>query len=368
MTMPPPHNTHTQPAHTEFLPALHLRRRHQALFKRFLRRFALAITLLLTTILTGIIGFIWISGYSLLEAFYMTIITLASVGYGEVKPLDPSGQIFASLLIVFNMGIFAYSLAVVSAFLIEGDLQTFLKYRNVYKKIDNMSGHTVICGFGRHGKEIAQQLHRLRLPFVVIEQNAELLEALRASSYLFLEGDATNDHLLCDAGIMRAKAIIITFGEDAFNAYTVITARQLNPNIQIITRASSPAMQSKLLRAGANHIIMSELIGGYYMATLVHQPEAIAFFNMLTNLRGTSIHFREVGYEELKTEFQDKTIRELAIYSRTGANVIGMQKPDGKYIINPIAETYILPHTRLIVLGDKVQMQRFADSVLKEKR
>lgn len=341
------------------------RHRYDLLWRNYLRRFALAVGLIFGTVFTGIIGFMWISDYNLTEAFYMTIITLASVGYGEVKPLAPAGQIFASWLIIIHIGIFAYAIAVVSSFLIEGNLRTYLKHRRVYQKIDALCEHTVVCGFGRHGKQIAEQLHRLNQPFVVIEQKPELLANLRDSDYLYLEGDATNDELLCEAGIQQAKAIIITFGEDAFNVYTVITARQLNPTIHIITRASSPSMETKLRRAGADYVIMSEVIGGYYMATLVHQPQAVAFFNLLSNLRGASVHFREVGYDDFKPEYQDKTIKELAIYSRTGANIIGMQKPNGEYVINPSAETHILPGTRVIVLGDAVQIKKFAQGVLK---
>jgi voltage-gated potassium channel len=347
------------------MPPPQLRSRFAHLWHIYLRRFVLAVSLIFATVFVGIIGFMFIADYSLTEAFYMTIITLASVGYGEVKPLDTSGQIFASWLIILNMGIFAYAIALVSSFLIEGDLRSFLKHRNMFKKIDNLQSHTIVCGFGRHGKEIAEQLHRLKQQFVVIEK-PEFAKDLQDSPFLHLQGDATHDDLLCSAGILRAKAIIITFGEDAFNVYTVITARQLNPTIHIITRASNSLMETKLKRAGADNVIMSEIIGGYYMATLVHQPQAIAFFNLLTNLRGASIHFREVSYDELKAEYRDKTIRELAIYSRTGANIIGMQTPSGEYVINPVAETHILPHTRLIVLGDASQISRFCQTVMQE--
>lgn len=340
------------------------RSRSNQLWRNYLRRFILAIGLLFGTVFTGIVGFMWIANYTLTEAFYMTIITLASVGYGEVRPLDSNGQIFAAWLIIINVGIFAYAIALLSSFLIEGDLRTFLKYRKVFKKVSQLNEHTIICGYGRHGKEIAEQLQRMRQTFVVIEQNQERLTELQNSNFLYINGDATHDDLLCEVGILKAKAIIITFDEDAFNVYTVITARQLNPKIHVITRASSPAMELKLKRAGADHVIMSEVIGGYYMATLVHQPQAIAFFNLLTNLNGTNIHFRVVSYEDFRPHFQGKTIRGLAISSQTGANIIAMEKPNGEYIINPPAETAILPHHRLIVWGDNKQILRFAEVLL----
>lgn len=340
------------------------RSRSNQLWGDYLRRFLLAIALLFGTIITGIIGFMWIADYTLTEAFYMTIITLASVGYGEVRPLDSNGQIFTAWLIIINVGIFAYAVALLSSFLIEGDLRAFLKYRKVFKKVSQLNDHTIICGFGRHGKEISEQLQRIRQSFVIVEQQQERLTELQTSDFLYLDGDATNDDLLVEAGILKAKAIIITFDEDAFNVYTVITARQLNPKIHIITRASSNSMEQKLKRAGADHVIMSEVIGGYYMATLVHQPQAIAFFNLLTNLNGTNIHFRVVTYEEFRPHFQGKTIRALAISSETGANIIAMEKPNGEYIINPPAETAILPNHRLIVWGDNKQILRFAEVLL----
>lgn len=339
--------------------------RFQQLWNRYMRRFAIALFLLVFTIAIGIIGFMLLCDYSLMEAFYMTIITLASVGYGEVRPLDTTGQLFTAFLIIFNMGIFAYAITILSAFLIEGDFRTFLKFNKMHQRIEHIHNHTIICGFGRHGKRIAEQLHKNRQPFVIIEPNDELLLELKSSSFLHLKGDATHDDLLCEAGIQRAKAIIITFGEDAFNVYTVLTARQLNPNIRIITRAANSAAEQKLKRAGADHVVMSEFIGGYYMATLVYQPHSVEFFNLLSNMGNVTIQFKEVDYDELRDEYRDKPLRDVHIRTRTGANIIGLRQKNGAYVVNPDPDEYIVEGTYLVILGDTHQIKLFEQLVLR---
>lgn len=333
-------------------------------FRKFLRRFVIGFVLLLTTIITGIIGFMVISDYTFMEAYYMTIITLASVGYNEVKPLDEAGKLFTTILILFNMGIFAYAITSLSAFLVEGDLHNFLKHRQVNKQLEQLKGHTIICGYGRHGSNIAQELHRNHVHFVVIEPNAHRVESLEESGFLFLEGDATNDSILHRAGIERAQSIVITFGEDAFNVYAVLTARQINPHIRIISRASDEHAEHKLKRAGANYVVRSEHIGGFYMATLIQQPQMVEFFHLISNMSNVSIHFKEVRYETLKEEYRDKSLRELSFRMQTGINVIGLRRADGHYIINPSPDENIYKGMSLIVLGDQAQMRSFEEWAL----
>jgi len=354
-----------------------LKKRHKHLllnkqFERineYLDQIFLAGGMLLLTIIIGIVGFMTICGYNLMDAFYMTVITLSTVGYGEIQPLGFWGRLFASFIIITNLGIFTYAISVLSRFVLEGDLRKLLFDYKVYKKIQKLKNHTIICGYGRHGQEIVQELIKSKLPYVVIEPDADRIKTLRDLGYFFIEGDATQDHTLLEAGIEGARAIIITFGEDAFNVYTVLTARQLNSKLRIITRASNHIAEKKLLRAGANYVVMSEVIGGFYMATLIYQPRAVEFFQLLANMGDdAAILFKEVNYRDLKPEYKNKTIKELNIRSDTGANIIGLKNIDGKYIVNPDPEIQIRKGMSLIVLGDNVQMERFEQLVILEHK
>ena len=350
-----------------------LRRRNKYLrnnkqFERinqYLNQIILAGAMLILSVVVGIVGFMTVGGYHLMDAFYMTVITISTVGYGEIQPLDFWGRMFASFLILTNLGIFSYAITVLSRFVLEGDLRKLLADYKIYKKIQELKNHTIICGYGRHGKEVVDELIKSKTAYVVIEPNPEKIKTLRESGYFFIEGDATQDQTLQEAGIEEAKAIVITFGEDAFNVYTVLTARQLNPKLRIITRASSHIAEKKLYRAGANHVVMTEVIGGFYMATLIFQPRVVEFFKLLSNMgEDAAILFKEVNYRDLKSEFKDKSIESLNIQSHTGANIIGLKTAEGKYFVNPDAETVIQKGMSLIVLGNTEQMERFEKIVM----
>ena len=224
-----------------------LRKRKKYLHKKkqferinhYLSQIFLAAALLLLCVIIGIVGFMTISGYNLMDAFYMTVITLSTVGYGQIQPLNFWGRLFASFLLLTNIGIFTYAVSILSRFLLEGDLRKMLEDYNVYKKIQKLKNHTIICGYGRHGREVLSEMIKSKNPYVVVEPDPDKIKILRDSGYYFIEGDSTQDHTLKEAGIEEAKSIVITFGEVAFNVYTVLTARQLNPKLSIVTRASS---------------------------------------------------------------------------------------------------------------------------------
>jgi voltage-gated potassium channel len=339
--------------------------KHFERINQYLSQIILAGAMMLLCVIIGIVGFMSISGYNLMDAFYMTVITISTVGYGEIQPLGFWGRMFASFLILTNISIFTYGISILSRFLLEGDLRKMLDDYNVYQKIQKLKNHTIICGYGRHGREVLAEMIKSKNPYVVVEPDPDKVKVLRDSGYFFIEGDATQDHTLKEAGIEDAKSIVITFGEDAFNVYTVLTARQLNPKLRIVTRASSHEAEKKLYRAGANHVVMSEVIGGVYMATLVFQPRAAEFFQLLSSIgEDATIQFKEVMYKNLKSEFKDKSIKNLDLRTHTGVNIIALKKPDGKYAVNPDPETVISKGISLIVLGDSDQMEKFENVAL----
>ena len=217
-----------------------------------------AAALLIGEVVAGVIGFMAIEGYSLEEAWYMTIITISTVGYTEVRPMSASGELFATFLILANIGIFAYLLAAFSYYVIQGEFFKDMHQRLIRKQINKLKDHVIICGFGRHGKEVVDHFIIHNMPFVVIESDDETIEEIQKNEQkiLYIKGDATHDDTLIEAGVENASALITSLPEDADNVLITISAKQLNPKIDLISRASEPGAVPKLRRAGANHVVL----------------------------------------------------------------------------------------------------------------
>ncbi|MEO1436228.1 MAG: potassium channel protein [Bacteroidota bacterium] len=334
--------------------------------RNYVRNFYIAVFLLLVTLTIGIIGYIFLEDYSLNQAFYMTIITLSTVGFSEVRELSDQGRIFTSFLILFNLGIFAYAISNISSFFIEGDWQRLIKDYRVLTKVDKLQNHVIVCGFGRHGRQVLDELTSQQIPFVLIEKDGEKLDVLRdKGDILFVEGDATNDDLLAEAGVDQAKALIVTLSDETENLYVVLSARQMSPDLTIISRAINPKAEKKLRSAGASHVVMPEKIGGFYMAQLVDQPETVEFFNILSNMGRAHVMFREYQCEQLNADFLGHTIRHLDLRDRTGANIIGIRYHNGDYDVNPGPDTMLDSDMILVVLGDQEQLATFEEIALR---
>ena len=327
----------------------------------------LAALLFAGEICLGLVGFMWLEEYSLGEAFYMVMITISTVGYTEVLPLSESGRVFTSFFILINIGIFAYSLAVFTYYVIQGEIYKKMHMGLINRRIEDLKDHIIVCGYGRYGREIALHFFQHDFPFVVIDFNEEKIHEIQTSSdrILYVHDDATQDETLIRAGIYRAKAIISALPDDSDNVFIVLTARQLNPRINIISRAKHIKTQKKLQKAGADHVVLPEQIGGFYMATLVSKPGAVEFFSFLTTEAQSDIGFEEIIFENLPVECQNKTIRELNIRKATGANIIGFKRTDGHYVVNPPPDTIIVPSSSFIVLGDReqlIQLKKYLNS------
>ncbi len=323
------------------------------------------IILLLADLFLGISGFMLIEGYKLVDAFYMTVITISTVGYTEVEPLSSYGQVFTSVFILVNIGVFAYVLSVFSYYVIQGEIFKNMHLNLIKSDIESLSGHVILCGFGKYGKEVSMHFRKHQIPFVIIDVDPVEIENLQksAENLLFIEDDATHDEALLQAGIKKAAALISALPDDSDNVFTVLTARQLNPRINIISRAKDPKSQRKLLLAGADHVVMPEQIGGFYMATLVSKPGAVEFFSFITNEYRSDIGFEEIRYEDLPLGCKGKSIRELRLRRATGANIIGFKGADGHYEVNPEPETILGPNTSFIVLGNNAQLKALKDFI-----
>ncbi|MCB0558234.1 MAG: potassium channel protein [Lewinellaceae bacterium] len=319
-----------------------------------------AIALALTEFLIGVGGYMAIEGYGLINALYMTVITISTVGFSEIQPLSPLGRIFTSVLITANIGIFAYVLAAFSYYVIQGEIFKNMHLNLINSSIDKLENHIILCGFGRYGREIALHFEKHKLPFVVLDLDPARIEQLQKSEEktLYLEEDATHDEALIKAGIKRARALISALPDDSDNVFVVLTARQISPKLNIISRAKDPRSQKKLFMAGADHVVMPEQIGGFYMATLVSKPGAVEFFSFITSEYRSDIGFEEVTFDHLPPECRGRSLSQLNIRESTGANIIGYKAPDGHYEVNPAPTTVLGPGSSYIVLGSDQQLKQ----------
>jgi len=333
---------------------------HREKRRLFYKRLYLAGALLLLAIATGVIGYMLIEGFSFVEALYMTVITLSTVGFGEVKPLSPPGQIFTVILIIFNIGIFTYAIATFSSFLLDGGFKEMLEIKRMEKKISKLENHVIVCGYGRYGQAVARHLIRHHRKFVIIDESREVVDQIpEAKELLFLEGDATSDEVLEFAGIQKAESLIAALPHDSDNVFVILSARQFNSKLNIIARANEPSSERKLKRAGADHVVLTNQIGGFFMAALVTKPDTVEFFTTLTEKGNDMPNFEEVTFDHLSDNIRGKTIRELQIRVKTGANVVGLKTPEGEFIINPSPNTKLEEHCGIIVLGTTEQIEQF---------
>ena len=312
--------------------------------------------LVILIIAIGILGYMGLSGYNFVDALYMTVITVTTVGFGELQPFSPEEKIFTIFLILTSIIIFGYAVSAFSEYLVSGKLFEHFKHRRVEKKIGHLKGHTIVCGYGRNGKQAILKLSNYNRKFVVVERSKEKIEALDVAGILNIEGDATLDETLQRAGIENAAFLITALPSDADNLFVVLTASQLNKNCVIISRASNESSYKKLKFAGANNVIMPDKLGGDHMASLVTTPDVIEFVDRLTIEGETTANLEEVAVNDLPEKYLNKTILDLDIRRKTGCTVIGFKNPDKNYIINPEADVKLVTDSQLIILGRPEQI------------
>lgn len=325
------------------------------------RRLIWATSLFFINLLVGTLMIKFLEGWRWLDAFYMTVITVGTVGFQEVHPLSDAGRIFIAIFIIINLGIFAFFTSVVTSYLIEGELRDIFHQYFKWRKVEKFNNHVIICGFGKNGHKAGEEFAKTNIPFVVIETKINefyLLPFLKLKHFSYIEGDATQDETLKMAGIERARALITTLPKDADNVFVTLTARQLQPNLFIIARANETGSETKLLHAGANRIVRPEFIGGTYMANLVLRPEVVEFLDLMSGTGEFKIE--EFSFDDLKEEFQNQTIKDLNIRKETGAYLVGFKDDVKGFLINPHPETIITKGDTIIMLGTPSQILSFA--------
>ena len=320
-----------------------------------------ALILLGIVIFIGVSGYMFISGDSFIDSLYMTIITMTTVGFGELHAFNEYEKLFTIFLILISIVVYGYSVTAVTEYLASGKFLQRLKDKKVQQQIQKLSNHTVVCGYGRNGKQAVSKLKQFDQPCIVIEKRKDEIEDLERDNILYIEGDATNDDDLEKAGLERAKSLITALPSDADNLFVVLSARQFNKDFTIISRASNESSYGKLKFAGATNIIMPDKLGGAHMASLVVTPDLVEFVDRLTIADEVEANLEEISVNELPEKYISKTILDLDLRKQSGCTVIGFKTKENEYIINPDATTTLEKNTYLIVLGNKEQIKKLRE-------
>lgn len=315
-------------------------------------RLIIPVAMLLLTILFGTAGYMLIEDFHFLESLYMTVITISTVGFTEVRPLSDTGRVFTIFLVLVNLGLFTYFVTLLTRFFSDGEFIKRYKAMKMENSIQQLNNHVIICGFGRNGKESARILYNNKIPFVVLEEKNELENDPDLEAPYFMKGDATKDEVLLEAGIQKARALITSLPVDADNLFVVLTAKQLNPAIKIISRASQDSSVKKLKIAGADNVIMPDKIGGAHMATLVLLPDVVEMLSIMSTKSNDSFRVAEL------VAGKPVSLGELDLWNKTNCTVLGLKTEGNHYLVNPAAAYTIKAGDRLIVMGSDAQIER----------
>ncbi len=321
------------------------------------REVVIALLLVLLVIIIGVIGYMQIDDFNFIDSVYMTIITVSTVGFGEVRHLSDGGKLFTSGLILASLLILGYTISILTQKLVHSQLSFFYTINNKKRRQKKMENHVIVVGYGRNGRQVVSELLSLDVKLVIVDKSHELIINNIDMPVKFVEGDATEDEILIKAGIENARSLITTLPNDADNLYVVLTARSLKHDLNIVSRASSESSEKKLRMAGVDSVVMPERIGGAHMATLIAQPDVVEFLEHLTIHSDTPTHLNEIICNELSPELMHKPISELGIRKKSGANIIGFKTATGDFIINPSPDTKLMPSSKLFVLGTKEQIE-----------
>jgi len=316
------------------------------------RNLRLSLSILTAVIVVGTSGYTLIEGWALFDSLYMTVITLATVGFKEVHELSPQGKAFTIALIIFGVGVITYAAGSVIQFMVEGQLRQVVGRRKMEKRIAKLKDHYIICGFGRIGQMICKEFQARPVPFVVVEKNTHLCERLAREGILFVQGNATDDDALLAAGIERARGLITAVTSDTDNVYITLTARGLNPQLFILARAGEEGAEVKLMRAGASKVISPYTIGATRMAHAILRPSVVDFIELATTRENLALQIEEIEVNQ-QSSLVGLTLVSAGIRQTMGIIIVAIKQPDGHMLFNPPPDTAINAHSVLIILGER---------------
>ncbi len=321
-----------------------------------MRKFFLVLILFVLVILTGTFGYMFLEQLRFWDAMYLTIITIATVGYGDLVPIHPAGKIFTVVLVFSGAGLVMYTISKVTEAMVEGSLKKILERRKMDKKIAALNDHYIICGYGRIGQVICDLLHEAGRGFLVIERDPEVVREIDAQGYIAIQGEASEDEVLLAAGIERAGGLVAVVSTDADNLYITLTARGLNPSLFILARSSgSTGTRTKLIRAGASKVISPYYIGARRMAQLILRPAVTDFIDLAMYASELDLRLEEIAVSKTAA-FVDKNLMESGIRKSHDVIVVAIKREDGSMHFNPRPDTMIRAGDILIVLGESDQI------------
>lgn len=316
----------------------------------------LAAALFVCVVIGGTAGYVVIEGWGAWDAFYMTVISVTTAGYREVHELSRAGQVFTSLLLIGGVGTAFYAFTLVAAGIIESRLQPRFEERRRIRMIDTLEGHFILCGAGRIGLIIAEEFRRQGVPFVVIDHDPDAVQAVLARGDMAVEADASREEVLVRLRIDRARGLIAALGSDAENVYTILTARDLRPDLLVVARADSEDAERKLLRAGASRVVSPYQIGGAQMAQTALRPAVVDFVHLATSSEHLELAMEQVGVGE-GSGLAGQSIVDANLRQRFGVIVIGIRRRDGAMEFNPPPEAVMRVGDQLVVLGKPEQLK-----------
>lgn len=320
-------------------------------------RFAAAGLSMAAVLAIGTIGYRLIEGWSFFDALYMTVITLATVGYGETHELTTTGRVFTIGLILVGIGVLTYAFSTLTAFIVEGDLRDVLRRRRMQAKIGKLTGHFIICGGGHTGRIILEELDKTGRQVVVVDQDAAVVENLAKRGVMAIQGDATDDETLVSAGINSAKGLFGALPTDPGNVFVAITARGLNPGLRIVSRQQERGVEAKLKRSGADVAVDPGFIGGLRMASEMIRPAAVGFLDSMIRAEGKVFRIEEVSVPP-EGPLSGARMAEVKGSDGGAALVLAVREADGKsYDINPAPGRTLAPGEVLVAMGSKDQLK-----------
>ncbi len=307
---------------------------------------------LIMVIIAGTTGYMYIEGWSLLDGLYMTVITISSIGFQEVHPLGNAGRVFTIFLVLIGFGVVGYVLITGSRMLIEGEVEKIITRRRSMRAIEKISGHFIVCGFGRMGAYVCHQFSARGIPFVIVENSPEAQLKIIDAAYHLVPGNATEEEVLMSANIKTARGLVSVLDSDASNVYVVLSARELNPNLEIIARAGEENAHKKLIRAGANRVISPYQVGGMRMVMGILKPEVMNFLEVAMDYRDMNIELEEVPIVH-DSVYCGKSLVETDIRRDLNLIIIAIKKKYGKMLFNPGPGAIIEEGDMLIAMGER---------------
>lgn len=317
-----------------------------------LRRLISICIALLFVFSSGVGGYMFIEDWSLLDSLYMTVITIASVGFMEVHPLSAQGRVFTIFLILLGTGVLVYGVSTIIAFIVEGELTDTLRRRKMQNKIAAMKGHFIVCGVGQTGKHVMEEMIRTGKDVVAIDREPAKIKLLEEHGICHVQGDATHNSVLKAAGIEKALGIVSALPSDAENLLVVFTAKRLNSGIRVISKAVEEESEQKIRMAGADSVVMPNYIGGLRMASELIRPSVVSFLDIMLRSQEKTIRVDELAIEEL-SPFRDKTLQATGILSKKDVTVVALSRQsENSYVFNPPQDTILKPGDVVILMGD----------------